>query len=1242
MATLPEREEEEEDIDLHEESEEERRERLRREEEEKAIRERAPDMPLPEHLDLGRFGGPEEKKAEEKKVDAEDLRAMEEMFGDIEEKKETLEEKEAREAKEREIRNREIDNEFELEVERARLKRAAELRALSASKPLKLGTVSSLAEQLAQNKAKREIEEIKRKRLEEIANLGKSEEEKKGKEETSLLVSELLRAKMKLPSGPVSSAMVPASSHIPVVSSISSASSTTPPTMPLLTSSESEEEKKIGEYKNLYKDEEEMKKHYDKLDETTQNFLDAFFKPDERQRIGFYLGSDQLSKLNDPDFLANVLSEINDDIEDHNKSALPGDEILPLSLKDVKYGLSDVHNQKELAYAIRLYDKTFKSPEKLNFIFSYDPAHSSVLKKSEIMALTSKANMQERDPEKIILRYIDNIKYNTPQYNAGVFNFENLDDLDEERRANIEQFKKGGINEDELNERTDILDNIYHRAKHIANLRDQIQQIEAYKTARDNGDIDQKEFDNKIQNAYEHLITTYNKDPAFTDTLKHIQVRTVKDVNQFNNYIRQIDTIISSNPTNIISLELKKILDQVKQEIVDGKLDLHEAYKKLSTFEPVKHAINAKPDQVIQMESETKEIEEEQPDLNVIKDFNKKARSKHLVALDGVELKGFDSIIKDEAVYDLNGAELNTLYNNFNKVLLKFNFSNMDFSKKKVISDAEVIEYMNNFVDELDDIGISLDPSIIDIVKDIQKEGVSPYKIRKDAYKFQQQLLHIYKEFKAQKDYVDKEENKTVEALNIIKDKIEKDYKTAIEDEKDTTKQQEIIQERDEKIYKLQQKEREKAKKKHEERIEKALEKLGPISSKSPFPSIKIVSKNVSKLVTKPKAKVPKIIIPASLAKERAEEIKKSAEAAVYAKKTSSHEKEGKRSTYGEHVLEFKPRTDDELLKMKQEIQPLKGQLYIVDLPTGRLHPMRIDKIFVGATYIFQKDLSDSLIKGGAIHGASAYFPTLSKILRDDEQLNPYIFMQNGNDKLPAFYHKLGNPANFHLTRNKADYRDQMRNEIGGSIWSHIKRGLKEVGNDTKNYLVNTTVNAAKDLAKQSVGEAKNFVQQEKRNINYIGNANKQLYKNPSFSNLNRAINRTVYGSTKLVTQPAFTTARELANVSDFAGKVPGLNVAKYGLEYALPPLAVADSLVHATRDLGLGSQDKAKYLDATINGLDAMLGTGKLSGKLETGTKALNLGLKVADVFADRGNHPDGRNLNNLSDIGGQLISAY
>lgn len=351
-----------------------------------------------------------------------------------------------------------------------------------------------------------------------------------------------------------------------------------------------------------------------------------------------------------------------------------------------------------------------------------------------------------------------------------------------------------------------------------------------------------------------------------------------------------------------------------------------------------------------------------------------------------------------------------------------------------------------------------------------------------------------------------------------------------------------------------------------------------------------------------------------------------------YAKRITKEEPEINKAYYGPNIIEFNVKNEADLQRMKSEVSKQSGKLFIVDLATGRLFPIEIHRAFVGQNYIFVKEgvSQESLLgkrklqkkprypeykhakvaaEGGGFEGmASAYYPTLHAIHKMEESELPYIFMRNGRDKARQMAHLVPQKKYFN------DYRDQMRKEEGGGLWKSVRKGLTKLGKSAGNYTVNKTFAAARDLGTQTVYEGRHFIKQQQRNINYIGNANKQLYKDPSFNNLNRAINRTVVGGVRFASQPLVTAARETANVSDFLSRVPGVNVAKSALSFFVPPVAVANALVHGVKNV-----DEGKYIDAAINAGDALIGSGKLKGSVDLGARIINTGVKAADSLFDK-----------------------
>ena len=331
-----------------------------------------------------------------------------------------------------------------------------------------------------------------------------------------------------------------------------------------------------------------------------------------------------------------------------------------------------------------------------------------------------------------------------------------------------------------------------------------------------------------------------------------------------------------------------------------------------------------------------------------------------------------------------------------------------------------------------------------------------------------------------------------------------------------------------------------------------------------------------------------------------------------FAKKISKETPEINKAEYGPNVIEYDIKTEADLMRMKTEVTKMKGTLFVIDLQTGRLFPIRIDRTFVGQNYIFVREDTPMGAKGQLSKSlpkpiAFAYYPALHSALRDEEKLLPNIFMRNGNDKARQMVHML------HRTPYYNDYRDQIRKERGAGFWKFAKKAISKAANSTANYVGNKTINVAKDFARQTENEGNIFMKRQIKNVNYIANANKKLYANPSFGNLNKAINKTVLGSVRLITQPLITTNNTVANASEMVDKIPFVGTAKRLTEYFIPPLAVADALVRGGKNI-----DKGRYYDAAINAGDALIGSGKLNGALDLGAKVLTTGLKLGDRLVD------------------------
>lgn len=336
-----------------------------------------------------------------------------------------------------------------------------------------------------------------------------------------------------------------------------------------------------------------------------------------------------------------------------------------------------------------------------------------------------------------------------------------------------------------------------------------------------------------------------------------------------------------------------------------------------------------------------------------------------------------------------------------------------------------------------------------------------------------------------------------------------------------------------------------------------------------------------------------------------------------FAKSLTKEEPEINRAEYGDHHIEFDVKNEADLMRMKNEVNKMLGELFIIDLRSGRLFPIPISKAMIGNTYVFIKtgqpggpSGKDKLRKKpwnyyGAV---SAYYPTLQAIHRSERELFPYEFMRNGRDKMKQMSHLAAQKPYFN------DYRDQARKAVGGGLWKQVRKSLQAGTKHAGNYIVNKTISAGKDLIEDTAYQGRRLVNQEKRAYNSIKNTNRNFYKDPTLYGLGNTINKTVLGGAKMIYSPLITSANTAANVSDFVSDVPVVGTAKSVAQYLVPPLGVANALVHGVRNV-----DEGRMYDAAINVGDALLGSGaigKLNGSVELGARILNTGMKIADRF--------------------------
>lgn len=997
----------------------------------------------------------------------------------------------------------------------------------------------------------------------------------------------------------------------------------------------------------------EFVKHYQTLDNRSKQFLEDYF-PGKADVYSAVLGSEQILKLSDDDFYHNLIEDANNMIRNdpnYTKMMFGGAELVE----------TPNLNQRELQLAkiIDMYNTNFDT-DRLKLLMNYDK-DDKILDRKDIERIYSVENLHAIQPDVIARKYLEQMK---PK------------DVD----------------------LVDKLNNAIRSINHLdAELKQSLITVEDY----------EKIYGTVVDDVEDALIAAGGKN-FFESAMNENKIKNVLEMNRFWDYVNGIKAIVKSKPNNTISIALQSKINQVEQDLKDGRIiDLHEAYQSLQELDPIKESILKHDLETIKYEYEEKtEPESIQPDLKSSYDFYEKARKANLFAYPGIELKGVTKAIPNEDVYFLDAKKAEQVAYKFKDVLDDTNFLAIDFKDDTSLPDENVIDTIEVFVKKLDAAGIKINPVFAEILQDINnkapletirehaeqfKEGVRQMNLDMiklaDDKKFNETKMkkEITKEFDKIEDDPQyklletdtsiatdfkRYSNLLIEKTNLITE----DYRLKIDDAKTQEEKDNLIEHRNRELkqmreeakkqffdlikakpvgkkliekMKLKEKIEQKAKNYSEAVIKRAITNL----RRSPPSKIIIGSKKVTKprFVSVPAPPpIPKIVI--TKAEAEREKHKRDAfnKGLIYAAEHTKHEPEKGKTWYGKYTIEFKPHTKEDLKEMINDIRRTPGELFIVDLRNGRLFPIKPAQAYPKAVYIYHIDPmyyeTTPNLEGGAfvepkkkgrpkkemnekrdytkrmtqlkrmnnIHGTTAWYPALDRVLSDQEILFPYEFMRYGNDKILQTIHNL--PRKKHNRRHLPfDYRTEHRRIRGGSLWKHIKKGLKaatiDAARNTGNYIANKTVDAAKDLAKQSVYEAKHFVAEEKKNINTLYKAGKQIGKDPSLANIGKA--GTSLG--KIVLQPTISTARELANVSDFAGRVPGLNVAKNLAEFAIPGLAVADAAVHGIKNI-----DEGNYLDAGINAVDGVIGSGKLSGLAEFGTRVLGVGMKVADKFVD------------------------
>jgi len=720
---------------------------------------------------------------------------------------------------------------------------------------------------------------------------------------------------------------------------------------------------------------------------------------------------------------------------------------------------------------------------------------------------------------------------------------------------------------------------------------------------------------------------------------RKIRNQTAADYRIFNNRIDNLQDLIDNNPNDIVSKKLQEIIHNIEEGLLNKKIDLEEAYGKINgIYNQLRPHISydtgrarLKPLKVLQPKLVTEErIGPPQTDL-ALGDEKLEAENKNAVE----DLEKVDEEMRSRDIFAFPNLKVTTP--KAIPVLLNGKYLNGD-SRTQVESATEfALKRKLDIKGDLSgamttDFSVTLreivdKPTILDGMTDKQlKELVQAIKgldkvIFTDlASKFNGPLGKIIKfDFKTLPSFETGKSGKIASpkhAKRLAAAGIAKAY-AGVTVPSSKVFQNDILKFGEEvsSAYDWTRDFRKAKKPDIGKGTVSDLKKIIPIAKGKQIKATRLV-KPAAVISFAPPAKQPPEAPRGDELKPTWKEKKKFASESFQLKKEVDKETpELMRAEYGNKAIEFHIKTEADLQRMKSEISKIPGKLYIIDLKTGKLYPIEIEKTFIKQSYVFIKDtsggkeetLSNKLHEGHKIGGSFAFLPVKNRILREQEDLLPYIFMRNGNDKAPQMAHRAASKEYFN------DYRDQVRKELGGSVWSHIKKGLKEVGKQAGNYMIRKSIDAGKDLIRDTSYEGQNFINREKKNVNYIANANKQLYKNPSFGNLNKAINRTVLGGVRMIAQPALTTVRQAANVSDFVSDLPVVGVAKKLATTFIPVAGVTDALIHGVKNV-----DEGNYYDAALNAGDAILDSRVLNGSVASGARLLQIAAKVADKYAD------------------------
>lgn len=309
-------------------------------------------------------------------------------------------------------------------------------------------------------------------------------------------------------------------------------------------------------------------------------------------------------------------------------------------------------------------------------------------------------------------------------------------------------------------------------------------------------------------------------------------------------------------------------------------------------------------------------------------------------------------------------------------------------------------------------------------------------------------------------------------------------------------------------------------------------------------------------------------------------------------------ERKGRKVQFDDYTFEYNVLSDEDLREMIKDVRTTPGDLYIVDMQSGRLFPIDVKHAFIGGTYIFkrkskigpqQSDVpkSEGTGKGtgkGESGGSLAYYPAIKSILRDEKQLIPYDHLKY--DKIISRIHHM--PDLLRPKKSKDHYAKRM---AGGFLFNIAKKALKtfnpadiikHAGNAIKNNIVHKTQKAVETFKNESENNWNKFKQSEKRNAANILNNAKNLARRPSLSSGSQLLSSVG----KIALQPVVSSVRQLATTNDLLSGIPGVNIANTALQFAIPEIGIAMSAANAVKNV-----DDGKYFKAAINGLESLLG---------------------------------------------------